>query len=182
MLEARSPPGNYSPPSQPVSAAGRPTKLTTELVARAKQEAAHGFPVALVADRLGIGRSTASRWIQSADEKGEDSLEYQFREAIFLADAEKCQKLLSGLQIAAVGDVEKGIAPNAWAATWLLTHHPRLRDHYSDAAAERRTERKTVAQVVEAVAAAGLSAEDERRVLLQIQARGLGDPAVEAEA
>ena len=164
---------------QPVSAGGRPTKLTTELVQAARIEAAHGLPVALIADRLGIGRSTASRWIKNADENGEDSLEYQFREAIFLADAEKCQNLLSGLQIAAIGNVEKGIAPNAWAATWLLTHHPRLRDHFSDAAAERRTERKTIATVVDAIAAAGLAPDDERRVLLQIQARGLGTPADE---
>lgn len=162
--------------------AGRPSKLTTELVEAARIEAAHGLPVALIADRLGIGRSTASRWIKNADENGEDSLEYQFREAIFLADAEKCQNLLSGLQIAAIGSVEKGIAPNAWAATWLLTHHPRLRDHFSDAAAERRTERKTVATVVDAIAAAGLAPDDERRVLLQIQARGLGTPADEPGA
>ena len=175
------PSGNHSPPLQPVSA-GRPSKLTTELVAKAKLEAGHGFPVALIADRLGIGRSTASRWIQNADEKGEDSLEYQFREAIFLADAEKCQNLLSGLQVAAVGDPANGIAPNAWAATWLLTHHPRLRDHFSDAAAERRTERKTIAAVVDAIAAAGLTPEDESRVLLQINARGLEMPAVEGEA
>ena len=159
--------------------AGRPSKLTAELVQAARIEAAHGLPVALIADRIGIGRTTASYWIKNADDKGKDSLEYQFREAIFLADAEKCKNLLSGLQIAAVGDPANGIAPNPWAATWLLTHHPRLRDHFSDAAAERRTERKTIATVVDAIAAAGLAPDDERRVLLQIQARGLGTPADE---
>ena len=157
--------------------AGRPSKLTTELVEAARIEAAHGFPVALIADRLGIGRTTAKTWIKNAEDKGEESLEYQFRAAIFMADAQECENLLGGLRRAASGS--KDNPPNAWAASWLLTHHPRLRDHFSDAAAERRTERKTVATVVDAIAAAGLAPDDERRVLLQIQARGLGTPADE---
>lgn len=174
-------PGHYSPSPEPVSVGGRPSKLTAELVKAARLEAEHGFPVALIADRLGVGRSTVSNWIKNADTKGEDSLEYKFREAIFLADAEKCKNLLSGLQASAAGDPANGISPNAWAATWLLTHHPRLRDHFSDAAAERRTERKTVAAVVDAIAAAGLTPEDERRVMLQINARGLETPEGEGE-
>jgi transposase len=158
----------------PVPAGGRPTKLTSELVQAARLEAAHGLPVALIADRLGIGRTTAHTWIRNADNKGEDSLEYQFRAAIFLADAEECQNLLGGLRKSAAGtDDTPG---NAWAASWLLTHHPRLRDFFSDAAADRRVERKTVATVMDALASAGLTPDDERRVLLQIQARGLGTP------
>ena len=182
------PSGNLSPPLQPVPA-GRPSKLTTELVAKAKQEAAHGLPLALIADRLGIGRRTAQTWIRDAETKGEDSLEYQFRRAIFIADAEECKNLVNCLRDAALPPPPpEGVegaerkAPNLWAATWLLTHHPRLRDHFSDAAAERRTERKTIAAVVDAIAAAGLTPEDESRVLLQINARGLEMPAVEGEA
>jgi hypothetical protein len=38
-----------------------------------------------------------------------------------------------------------------------------------------------VATVVDAIAAAGLAPDDERRVLLQINARGLGTQAVEGE-
>jgi transposase len=163
-----------------VSAGGRPSKLTAELVSKAKQEAAHGLPLALIADRLGIGRRTAQTWIRDAENKGEDSLEYQFRRAIFIADAEECKNLVTCLRDAALppkpakGEEKK--SPNLWAATWLLTHHPRLRDHFSDAAAERRTERKTIATVVDAIAAAGLTPEDESRVLLQINARGLVTP------
>jgi hypothetical protein len=154
--------------------AGRPSKLTPELVEQARAIATEGLPVAMIADRLNIGRRTAHTWIQNADSKGEDSLEYQFRQVIFSADAEQCSNLLSGLRQSA----ENG---NAWSATWLLTHHPRLRDHFSDAAAERRTERKTVATVLEAVTAAGLPADLERTLLLQMQARGLG-AQVEGEA
>lgn len=153
--------------------AGRPSLLTPELVARAREIAAEGLPVALIADRLEIGRRTAHTWIQNADEKGEDSLEYQFRQAIFLSDAEECSNLLSGLRKSANDG-------NPWSATWLLTHHPRLRDHFSDAAAERRTERKTMATVLEAVAAVELPAELEQALLLQMQARGLGTQQQEA--
>ena len=59
-------------------------------------------------------------------------------------------------------------------AQWWLTHHPTTRDDWSDAAAERRTERRTMATVLEAVAAAGLTPEQEQALLLQMQARGLG--------
>jgi len=155
-----------------VSAGGRPTKLTTELVQAAKQHAADGLPVGMIAPLLGVHRSTCSKWIKDADETEEGSLHHQFREAIFLADAEYCRTLMKGLKVQADGG-------NPWAATWLLTHHPRLRDFFSDAAAERRTERKTVATIVDAIAAAGLSLDDERRVLLQIQARGLGTTAAD---
>lgn len=65
-------------------------------------------------------------------------------------------------------------------AQWWLTHHPTTRDTWSDAAAERRTERKTVGTVLEAVAAAGLPADLERNLLLQMQARGLGAPQPDA--
>ncbi len=178
-------PRQHLPSPQPVSAGGRPSKLTAELVSKAKQEAAHGLPLALIADRLGIGRRTAQTWIRDAEIKGEDSLEYQFRRAIFIADAEECKNLVTCLRDAALppkpSEGEEKKSPNLWAATWLLTHHPRLRDHFSDAAAERRTERKTIAAVVDAIAAAGLTPEAERRVMLQINARGLETPEGERE-
>jgi hypothetical protein len=149
--------------------AGRPSKLTPELVEAAKQHAADGLPVGMIASLLGVHRATCSTWIKKADEEEEGSLHHQFREAIFFADAEYCRNLLTGIKKQADGG-------NPWAATWLLTHHPRLRDHFSDAAADRRVERKTVATVMDALASAGLTPDDERRVLLQIQARGLGTP------
>lgn len=154
---------------------GRPSKLTPELVARARKIAAEGLPIDMIADRLEIGRRTAHTWMQNADHKGKNSLEYQFRQAILLSDTEQCSNLLSGLRKSA----DNG---NPWSATWLLTHHPRLRDHFSDAAAERKTERKTVATVLEAIAAAGLPPDMERTLLLQMQARGLGAAPQEGEA
>lgn len=154
--------------------AGRPSKLTPELVAQAREVAADGLPVELIAEQIGVHRTTCSRWIREADDKEDGSLHQQFRSAIFLADAEYCRTLMAGLKASA----DNG---NPWSATWLLTHHPRLRDHFSDAAAERKTERRTVATMLEAMAAAGLPADLERNLLLQMQARGLGAAQQEGE-
>lgn len=152
--------------------AGRPSKLTEDLVQAAQQHAAAGLPVALIAEKIGVHPQTCNRWLREADERPEDSLHRQFRAAIFSSDAEYCRQLLAGLKKSA----DDG---NAWSATWLLTHHPRLRDHFSDAAADRRVERRTMASVVDAIASSGLPPEQERLLLLNLQARGLG--AVPAE-
>lgn len=155
---------------------GRPSKLTPELIQRAKDLASLGLPLALMAARLGVGRATASTWIKNADKLGEDSLEYQFREVINIADAERAGNILSGLNKLATAET-----PNFFAATWILTHHPRLRDHFSDAAAERKTERKTVSTVLEAISATGLPSDLEQSLLLQMQARGLGTTQQEGQ-
>ena len=155
--------------------AGRPSKLTPELVERTRELAQEGLPLDLIADSIGVHRMTCTRWLREAEEKGPDSLEHKFRLAISIADAEYCKDLAGYVKKSA----ENG---NAWSATWLLTHHPRLRDHFSDAAAERKTERRTVATVLEAVTAAGLPADLERNLLLQMQARGLGAPPVEGQS
>lgn len=60
------------------------------------------------------------------------------------------------------------------AAAWVLEHHPDFREQFSDAGYERRAERRVFALVVEAIAAAGFTPQQERRFLLELQARGLG--------
>ena len=114
--------------------------------------------------------------MQAADEDAdeENSLKVQFRKAINDSAVALAKTQLSNLR-------DQAAEGSTQAATWLLTHHPALRDHFSDAAAERRTERKTVATVLEAVTAAGLPADMERTLLLQMQARGLGAAAQEGD-
>lgn len=60
------------------------------------------------------------------------------------------------------------------AITWLLTHHPTIRDEFSDAAADRRVERRVFGITVEAMTAADIPDDYQRRLLLEMQARGLG--------
>ena len=63
---------------------------------------------------------------------------------------------------------------NTWAATWMLTHHPALRDQFSDAAAERRAVQRTLSGVVAAIETADLTDDQRTRLLLNLQAQGLG--------
>ena len=142
-----------------------------------RQLATQGLPIGLICQQLGVHHATAWRWMQAADEDGdeESSLKVQFRKAIHESGVQLAKAQLGNLR-------DQAAEGSTQAATWLLTHHPALRDHFSDAAAERKTERKTVATVLEAVAAAGLPPELERTLLLQMQARGLGATPQEGEA
>lgn len=148
--------------------AGRPSLLTPELVARAKGVAAKGGAPQTIADACGVSLRTVVRWMQEGREE-KSELAIDFWRAIQAGQHEA--------EIAAIGRVLNSQDPRD--AQWWLTHHPRTRETWSDAAADRRTERKTMATVLEAVAAVELPAELEQALLLQMQARGLGTQAPE---
>jgi len=59
------------------------------------------------------------------------------------------------------------------AAGWLLQHLPKHRDLYGEQAHDERVRREILARVMDAISAAGFVPDDERRLLLQMQARGL---------
>lgn len=137
----------HSAPAQPRR------KLTPELIPRAREMAALGLPLALIADALGVHRGTLHRW---RTEAGPEGLERDLCDAIEEGQREGVLCLLGKLQQAAASD---------WrAAAWLLTHSPATREHFSDAGYERRAVRQTLAVVCKAVMAAQLTPEDERRV------------------
>jgi len=146
--------------------AGRPSLLTEEVIAKAQQMADLGLPHAFMASRLGIAKTTWERWIQKGRDSDESTNEGRLWGVINRGVSKIAESYLQSLH----GQAESG---NVNAITWLLTHHPITRDQFSDAAAERRVERRTMSTVVDAIAAAGLPAEQERTVLLQLQARGL---------
>jgi hypothetical protein len=146
--------------------AGRPSTLTDEIIAKAQQMADLGLPHALMASRLGVAKTTWERWIQKGRDSDESTNEGRLWGVINRGVSKIAESYLQSLH----GQAESG---NVNAITWLLTHHPITRDQFSDAAAERRVERRTMSTVVDAIAAAGLPAEQERTVLLQLQARGL---------
>jgi len=150
--------------------AGRPSKLTPEVVAKARELAAAGFTLGKIALGLGVDESTVTYWMKQGREVPDDDLKAEFFRSIHEGWLVTGKDYLQNLKNHAAN--QGGTA----AATWFLTHHPFFRDDFSDAAADRRVERKTVATVMDALASAGLTPDDERRVLLQIQARGLGTP------
>lgn len=139
-------------------------KLTPEAPAIARELAASGLPVASIAAALGVHRATLHRWCTEPEGLGRDLGDaiQQGRQAGELALVQRLRR--------AAGDGDTR------AATWLLTHAPGWRETWSDAAAERRTERRTMALAVEAIAGVGLPPDQERAVLLALQAKGLGAP------
>jgi hypothetical protein len=72
-------------------------------------------------------------------------------------------------------DVVGSAAASNWqAAAWLLSHSPATREQYGDLGHDRRLRRELLARVIAAIAAAALVPDDERRVLLQMEAHGVG--------
>lgn len=154
--------------------AGRTSIINAKHVEDAAKLAAAGLTISKIALSLGVNERTVYAWMREGKTCADTDLRAQFRQVIHEGWINTGQGYLNSLkQHAANGTTA--------AATWFLTHHPFFRDDFSDAAAERRVEKRTVSEVLEAIAAAGLSPDDERKVLLQIQARGIGAPAVEAE-
>jgi|LakMenEpi03Aug12_release.lakeMendotaPanAssembly.Ray.scaffolds.fasta_scaffold992900_2 hypothetical protein len=115
-----------------------------------------------IARSIGVHHCTIRDWLDKGEDPDSPELFRRFSESIHeaLLTAEKnlTEKITSG---------------EPKDAAWMLTHSPFFREEWSDAAAERRAERRTMSTVVDAIAAAGLPAEQERTVLLQLQARGL---------
>ena len=138
-------------------------KLSADLIPRARELAALGLPLALIADALGVHRGTLHRW---RTEAGPEGLERDLCDAIEEGQREGVLRLLGQLREAAASD---------WrAAAWLLTHSPATREHFSDAGYERRAVREACAVMVKAITATGLKPDDQMRLLLQLQAHGLG--------
>ena len=147
--------------------AGRPSTLTDEVISRTAELAEIGLPGPSIAARLGIPYSTWARWIKIGKESDNTTQEGRLLEVINKGASELTQRYLNSLH----GQADNG---NVNAITWLLTHNPLTRDQWSDAAAERRTVQRTLTSVVAAIDAAGLSDDQRTRLLLTMQAQGIG--------
>jgi len=75
---------------------------------------------------------------------------------------------------ALVAAVAHGAGADWRASAWLLEHLPEHREQFGDLARDQRIRRQFLAGVIAAIAAASLHPDDERRVLLQMQAHGVG--------
>jgi hypothetical protein len=148
---------------------GRPTALTPEAVRTASVLAARGLPLDMIADAIGVHPKTCNRWVREAEEENADDLKKSFRSAVLEAHRNMAGQMLDCVTKSATED------RNTWAATWMLTHHPALRDQFSDAASERRAIQRTLGEVVTAIEQQPDLTDDQRtRLLLSLQARGLG--------
>ena len=149
-------------------AIGRPTSLTPEMIPIAAEVARDCASYQAIARAIGVHPTTVRKWLQRGDEHDAPPLFQQFSQVIHgaLIDAESAltKKLQDG---------------DGRDAAWLLTHSPFFRDEWSDAAAERRAVQRAMAGVVTAMDGAGLSDDQRMRLLLGIQAQGIGVPVEE---
>jgi hypothetical protein len=150
--------------------AGRPSTLTDELIVKVKQMADLGLPHALMPSRIGVPITTWKRWIKQGRDSDESTNEGRLWAVINKGASKIAESYLQSLH----GQAENG---NVNAITWLLTHHPITRDQFSDAAAERRAIQRTLSTVVAAIDSADLADDQRTRLLLTMQAQGLGVPS-----
>jgi hypothetical protein len=153
---------------------GRQSKLTEELIAKARDLAASGAPDKTLAAACGVSIRAWQLWLSNARSGQGSSLEMQFLQAIREGRAEG--------ELIHVQRLHKGDSKDS---QWLLTHSPYWRDTWSDASAIRRANQRQMESVVSAIEASqSLTTEQKHEVLLQLQARGLGDvlPQQETDA
>lgn len=143
--------------------AGRPSTLTPDLIAAAVEVAEHCPSYVAIGRAVGVTEQTIRRWMRDGRSPDADPLQQQFstaiHEAILRSEVALTRKIAAG---------------EAKDAAWLLTHSPFFREEWSDAAADRRAEKRTMTAVMDAIIAAGLPPEQERILQLNLRARGLG--------
>jgi transposase-like protein len=147
-------------------------EITPAMIARAEELAAEGLPQSSIAAGLGVSHATFYKWVDLAKTGTGDDSHVEFLDAIQRGTLRGEQQLLGFIRAKAAEGESRD-------AQWLLTHSPRWRNTWSDAAATRREVQRTVSEVVAAIEATpGLPVEQRRAVLLSLAARGIGaDPA-----
>lgn len=146
--------------------AGRPSTLTLEHVEIARTVTEQGGALATVATACKTPLRTIQSWLTQA-KAGEGSELHQD----FLRAIQEGQHIA---EIRALQTITKSL--DSRDAQWWLTHNPSTRETWSDAAAERRAIQRTLSTVVNAIESADLTAEQRTRLLLNLQAQGIGLP------
>lgn len=147
-------------------ALGRPSKLTPDLIDVAAEAAAAGGALTTIAAACGVHTDTVENWIKAHTSGNGSELHAAFFTAI--------QKGQHQAELRAVRKICE--FADSRDAQWWLTHNPRTRNTWSDAAATRRELDKLLASVAQGVANSGLSPEQQQAVVLSMQAAGAGVP------
>ena len=124
-----------------------------------------------IAAGIGVDRKTIYSWIQAAKSGKGSDLQIQFHHIIQSGAVGVEKRCLAALDRAITSTDCRDSTP---AATWILTHHPLIRDNWSDAAATRREIDRVLGQVAKGIAESGLPLEQQQALILSIRANGVG--------
>ena len=144
--------------------ARRHYKLNDDVIKKVRFLAEFGAPLQHIAPAAGVSYDLL--WQSLKNAKGPDPTpeELKLSEAIEAGRAAGGMRLINKIaEQAENGDMK--------ASTWMLTHAPAFRDHYSDNAAATRARQEGIEAAVQAIAEAGLTPEQERDLLLRITAK-----------
>lgn len=144
--------------------ARRHYKLNDDVIRKVRFLAELGAPLEHIAPAAGI--SYATIWQALKNAKGSNPTPQEIK----LSDAINEGRAAGGLRL--ISKVaEQADNNDLKASTWMLTHAPAFRDHYSDAAAMNRARQEGVEMAVQAIADAKLPPDVERDVMLRITAK-----------
>lgn len=146
-------------------AGGRPTKLTEELLAEVEKLCSRGLPDCMVRAVADVSDRTWKRWLEASETAEPDSLHYRFRRITQSGVAKVNSRYLGYLH-------EQAENGNVNAITWYLTHHPKLREVWSDAAAERRAVQRSQERTVTTIEQSTLTPEQKRELMLRLASVG----------
>lgn len=139
-------------------------KLNDDVIKKVRILAEFGAPLQHIAPAAGISYRLLHDAISNARKGKGTPQEVQLLQAIEEGRAKGGMRLIGKVaEQADNGDLK--------AATWMLTHSPAFRDHYSDSAAMNRARQEGVEMTLRALLDANLPKDLERDLLLRIKAQ-----------
>ena len=139
-------------------------KLNDDVIKKVRFLAEFGAPLEHLAPAAGVSYAMLWQWLKNAKGPSPTPEELKLSEAIEEGRAAGGMRLIGKVAEAAENNDLK-------ATTWMLTHSPAFRDHYSDAAAMQRYRQEGIEMAVQAIIDAGLPPDQERDLLLRISAK-----------
>jgi len=139
-------------------------KLNSKVIEAVRHLAEYGAALEHIAAAVGVSYAALKQWIGNAKGPSPTEEEIALLDALNEGRAAGAHKFINIItNCAQEGDSK--------SAQWMLTHSPSYRKHYSDNAAVTRARNEGIEAAVSAIAEANLTPEQERTVLLRIQAK-----------
>ena len=139
-------------------------KLNDDVIKKVRILAEFGAPLQHIAPAAGISYRLLHDAVSNARQGKGTHQEVQLLQAIEEGRAKGGMRLIGKV-------AEQADSGDLKAATWMLTHSPAFRDHYSDSAAINRARQEGVEMTLRALLDANLPKDLERDLLLRIKAQ-----------